>query len=173
MKNYLTLSMLCVASVAGAQQQMGGREAFLRQQAYAEMQRVTSQVDTLQNNFDDLQRRVSQVERGSNTRALQAEIDALKATVAELRRELANQRGEIVKDLSGRLAKMQPPAPPPPPPTKKVVVSGPTSTYTVVSGDSLYLVASAFNTSVAKIRELNNLKNDNLRVGQKLIVPAN
>lgn len=173
MKNYLALSILCVASVAGAQQQAGGREAFLRQQAYAEMQRVTSQVDTLQNNFDDLQRRVSQVERGSNTRALQAEIDALKATVAELRRELANQRGEIVKDLSGRIAKMQPPAPPPPPPTKKVVVSGPTSTYTVVSGDSLYLVASAFNTSVAKIRELNNLKNDNLRVGQKLIVPAN
>ena len=173
MKNYLTLSMLCVATVAGAQQQMGGREAFLRQQAYAEMQRVTSQVDTLQNNFDDLQRRVSQVERGSNTRALQAEIDALKATVAELRRELANQRGEIVKDLSGRLAKMQPPAPPPPPPTKRIVVAGPTSTYEVANGDSLYLIAKAFNTSVAKIRELNNLKNDNLRIGQKLIVPAN
>lgn len=172
MKNYLALSILCVASVAGAQQQAGGREAFLRQQAYAEMQRVTSQVDTLQNNFDDLQRRVSQVERGSNTRALQAEIDALKATVAELRRELANQRGEIVKDLSGRLAKMQPPAPPPAPPTR-VVVAGPTSTYEVVNGDSLYLIAKAFNTSVAKIRELNNLKNDNLRVGQKLIVPAN
>ena len=173
MKNYLALSILCVASVAGAQQQTGGREAFLRQQAYAEMQRVTSQVDTLQSNFDDLQRRVSQVERGSNTRALQAEIDALKATVAELRRELANQRGEIVKDLSGRLAKMLPPAPPSPRPTQKVVVSGPTSTYTVVSGDSLYLVASAFNTTVAKLRELNGLKNDNLRIGQKLIVPAN
>lgn len=175
MKNMILIATLLASSIVTAQQ-VSGRDAFLRQQAYAEAQRLSTQVDTLQSNFDDLHRRVSQLERGSNTQALQAEITALKATVAELRRELAAQRGEIVKDLSGRIAKLQPPptpAQPPKPATREIVIKGPTSTYEVKSGDSLYLIAMAFNTTVAKLREMNGLKKDSLRIGQKLIVPAN
>lgn len=171
-KRILTLVVICAAIIANAQH-AGGREAFMRQQAYAEMQRVSSQIDALQSNFDELQRRVAQLERGRDTRELQAEIEGLKATIAELRRELSSQRGEIVKDLSKRIANMQPKDPPPPPPSRQTVLSGPTSTYTVASGDSLYLIAKAFNTSVGKLREMNNLKHDNLRIGQKLIVPQN
>lgn len=172
MKHILLLVIVLSSQHLFAQQ--SNRDAFLRQQAYAEMQRAISQLDTLQSNFDSLDRRISKLESGSNTHALQAEIDSLRAAVAELRRELANQRGEIVKDLSGRIAKMQPkdpPAPPQPKAMKKKVDAGPTSTYEVKSGDSLYLIAMAFNTTVAKLREMNNLKKDNLRVGQKLIVP--
>ena len=164
----LSLALLPVVSFA---QQPGGRDAFLRQQAYAEMQRVTGQVDVLQNNFDNLSLRVSRLEgRGGDDQSLRAEIAALKAAVAELRRELSNQRGEIVRDLSARIAKMQP-KPEPAPRPRQVVVSGPTCTYEVRAGDTLSLVAQAFNTSVARIRELNGLKNNNLRIGQKLIVP--
>ena len=72
-----------------------GGEEFMRQQAYAEMQRVTGQVDILQTNLGELQRRVSKLEGGGDTRALRQEIDALKASIAELRREIQNQRGEI------------------------------------------------------------------------------
>lgn len=169
------LAFIAIAlSAASLFAQQSNRDAFLRQQAYAEMQRAMSQLETLQSNFDSLDNRISKLERGGNTQALQAEIDSLRAAVAELRRELANQRGEIVKDLSGRIAKMQPKETPPPPPAKTIkknVVAGPTSTYEVKSGDSLYLIAMAFNTTVAKLREMNNLKKDNLRVGQKLIVP--
>ena len=39
------------------------------------------------------------------------------------------------------------------------------------SGDTLSLVAQAFGTTVAKIKEMNGLKNDNLRIGQKLNLP--
>lgn len=171
MKHFAFIAIAFSAASLFAQQ--SNRDAFLRQQAYAEMQRAISQLETLQSNFDSLDHRISKLEHGSNTQALQAEIDSLRAAVAELRRELANQRGEIVKDLSGRIAKMQPKETPPPPAktTKKSVVTGPTSTYEVKSGDSLYLIAMAFNTTVAKLREMNNLKKDNLRVGQKLIVP--
>lgn len=173
-KRMLSLAVICAALVARAQHQGGGREAFMRQQAYAEMQRVSTQLDAIQTSLEDLQRRVSRLEHGRDNREMQAEIDGLKATVADLRRELSNQRGEIVKDLSKRIASMQPKDPPPPPaPSRPPVHQGPTGTYVVSSGDSLYLIAKAFNTSVGKLREMNNLKHDNLKIGQKLIVPQN
>ena len=148
-----------------------GRESFMQQQAYAEMQRVSGQVDVLQSNLGDLQRRVGALEGGGDSKGIRQELDALKAAVAELRRELQSQRGEIVKDLSGRIAKMQAAAPVPKPVETKKVVIGPHQEYVVQSGDTLSLIAQAFNTSVGKIKEMNNLKGDNLRVGQKLNLP--
>jgi LysM repeat protein len=45
------------------------------------------------------------------------------------------------------------------------------ATYTVVSGDSLWLIAQKFNTSVKKLKKLNNLKTKNLKPGQVLQIP--
>ena len=45
--------------------------------------------------------------------------------------------------------------------------------YTVKSGDSLYVIARNFNTSVDEIKKLNNLTSNNLSIGQKLIIPNN
>ena len=148
------------------------KENFLRQQAYAEMQRVSGQVDVLQNNLNDLQQRVGALEGGNDSKGIRQEIESLKASVAELRRLLQEQRGEIVKDLSGLIAKMQAATPPPPPkPTVTKIVIGPHQEYTVQSGDTLSLIAQAFDTTVAKIKVMNGLKNDNLRIGQKLKLP--
>lgn len=150
-----------------------GRESFMQQQAYAEMQRVSGQVDVLQSNLGDLQRRVGALEGGGDSRGIRQELDALKASIAELRREMQNMRGEIVRDLSGKMVQiqkqMQPP--PAPKPTTTKVVIGPHQEYVVQSGDTLSLIAQAFNTSVSKIKEMNGLKGDNLRVGQKLNLP--
>ena len=46
-------------------------------------------------------------------------------------------------------------------------------TYTVVAGDSLYKIANKFNTTVDKIKRLNNLTSNNLSIGQKLIIKKN
>ena len=43
--------------------------------------------------------------------------------------------------------------------------------HTVVSGDTLFSIARRFNTTVAAIRNLNNLTSDNLRIGQRLLIP--
>ena len=42
------------------------------------------------------------------------------------------------------------------------------NTYTVLKGDTLYGIARKFNTSVQSIKELNNLKTNDIYVGQKL-----
>ncbi|SFA70738.1 peptidoglycan endopeptidase LytF [Bacillus sp. cl95] len=59
------------------------------------------------------------------------------------------------------------------PATTNVPSSPPTSqttSYTVVSGDSLSVIAKRFNTTVDSIRSLNNLTSDIIRVGQKLTI---
>ena len=162
----------CLAACAAAWAQ--GKDDFMRQQAYAEMQRVSGQVDVLQSNLGDLQRRISRLEGGGDAKGLRQEIDALKAEVAGLRRDLQSQRGEIVRDLSGRIAKIQAastPPPPPPPRPAKPAYTGPCKEYVVESGDTLSVIASAFNTKVSVLRSMNSLKSDNLRIGQKILVP--
>ena len=43
--------------------------------------------------------------------------------------------------------------------------------YSVKAGDTLYSIAKKFNTTVNKIKQLNNLLTDNLTVGQNLKLP--
>lgn len=46
------------------------------------------------------------------------------------------------------------------------------NTYVVKSGDTLYKIAQNFNTTVNNLKRLNNLTNDNLSIGQILLVPS-
>lgn len=46
------------------------------------------------------------------------------------------------------------------------------NTYKVVAGDSLYSIANKYNTTVAELKKLNNLSNNNLSIGQVLIIPS-
>jgi LysM repeat protein len=174
MKDMKTVTVVAMCAVCATQafgQAAGGRDSFVQQQAYAEMQRVSGQIDVLHNNIDDLAQRIARLERANasgDTAALSSRIAALEGTVAALRRELQQQRGEIVKDLSSRIAKLPKPAPQ----TTTVVSEGPYREYVVASGDNLWLIARAFNTTVDKIRKMNGLGNDNLKVGQTIKLPA-
>ena len=46
------------------------------------------------------------------------------------------------------------------------------SDYTVVKGDSLYSIATKFNTTVNEIKSINNLTSNNLSIGQVLKIPS-
>lgn len=52
------------------------------------------------------------------------------------------------------------------------IVEQPTITYKVQKGDTLYSIATKYNTTVDKIKMLNNLTNNTLYIGQDLIVPS-
>ena len=149
-----------------------GKEGFVVQQAYAEMQRVQGQVGVIQSNVNDLQSRVSSLEASSGDKGLRREVEALRAEVASLRRQLASQREEIVRDLSARIAKMQASAPAPrQQEPARPVVTGPHREYVVESGDTLTVISQAVGVPVKKIKEMNGMKDDRLRVGQKLVLP--
>jgi len=45
-----------------------------------------------------------------------------------------------------------------------------TITHTVKSGENLFRIAQKYNTTVDKIKKDNNLKNDNITVGRKLVI---
>ncbi len=49
---------------------------------------------------------------------------------------------------------------------------GPTTTYTVKPGDSLWKIAKENNTSAGIIKALNNLTTNTIQVGQTLKLPA-
>lgn len=176
MKKQLVLfaASACLAASALHAQSASGRDAFIRQQAMAELQRVTSQLDVLQNNYDALERRIARLERGGETDRLQAEVRALSSQVEELKRQLRSQREEIINELSGKMSKImaQNNPPPKPQPQTKTVVEGPHYEYTVQRGDSMYVIAKAFHTTIAKIQAMNPGLNVNaIKPGQKINVP--
>lgn len=55
-------------------------------------------------------------------------------------------------------------------PAPQLIADGEKLVYIVRRGDSLYLIANAFNTTVQAIKKENNLKSSLLRVGQKLVI---
>ena len=187
MKKILIIATLALAEAALAQGAGNSREAFMREQAYAEMQRVSGQVDVLASNQEELGARLVQVEAMKNEIAeLKAEIAALKAANAELRNRLPalvnEARADIVKDLTAKISAMQNKlvASTQPPPSRAAATRqtqptpqpvGPHREYVVKSGDTLSLISTVFKTPISRIKEMNGLKSDVIRPGQKLILP--
>lgn len=63
-------------------------------------------------------------------------------------------------------------APPPPPPSPPPTPGPGTMTYTVKPGDTLFLIARQFGTTLEELRRLNGLTGDLIYPGQTLLVPS-
>jgi LysM repeat protein len=89
--------------------------------------------------------------------------------------ELTRQESEIVH-LKARIENLQAGAEeinvkPAAPDEKEKTKTGSKTTYTVKSGDYLSKIANQFKTTVSEIKKVNNLKNNTLYIGQKLVIP--
>lgn len=194
--NIVLATVACASSVVLAQESTAAaRAAYQQAQAIAEVPRLVQQFDLLMQNQDAIAARLVKLEGQGEDANMRAEIETLRAEIAELkasiRREQDAMRREIVNDLAGRIAKMTPPAPPPAPAAAPVAAApvasrpaartapppppqiGPHYEYIVEKGQTLSMIAKGFNTTMAKILAANpGLKANALRVGQKLIIPA-
>lgn len=185
-----SLILAAIALVAGAAQSQdmaAARAAYQQQQALAEVPRLVQQFDVLVQNQDNIVARLQRLEQPAGPDAnLQAEIATLRAEVADLRAALPRLqeqiRAAVVADLAQRMAKI---TPPPPPAAISAPARAPAARpapppsvgfhyeWVVEKGQTLSLIAQGFDTTVQKILAANpGLKANNLRVGQKLIIPA-
>lgn len=83
-------------------------------------------------------------------------IESLEKTVARQEKNIANMQTAL-KSLLEALDVKDPST---------------TDTYKVKSGDSLEKIAKKHSTSIKKLKELNDLKGDRIRIGQKLKIPT-
>ena len=187
-------NLLCLAAVAcaaAALAQDDARSAYQMRQAVQEVQRLSSQFDQMQNGMESLTVRMRKLEGANASGDLRAEIGALRSELNELKRRQEAMRGEIVAEISKKMADLiakNRPAPPPPPPAStrggkgshtapppEAAPSGPTGPYfehIVEPGETLSYIAKECNTTVHKIKQYSGLRSDVLRVGQKLFIPA-
>ena len=192
MKKSILVAGFALAALSGAAQDStaSARAAYQQQQALAEVPRLVQQFDLLVQNQDAIVARLVKLEGTDAAGDVRAEIAALRAEVADLkasiRREQDAMRAEIVKDLAGRIARMTPPPAPTPPSTtpsrggasRRSTPPPPPALgthyeYVIEKGQTLTLIAQGFGTTVPKILAANpGLKPNMLRVGQKIIVPA-
>jgi len=189
----IVVGLIAVSLQALAQQDP--RMAYQQRQAVQEVQRLSSQFDQLQNGMESLSSRMNRLESSNASGDIRAEIGALRGELNELKRRQEAMRGEIVAEISRKMAdliaKNRPASPPPAPPQTSprggrssgraaasavdMAPTGPTGPYfehTVEPGETLSYIAKECNTTIQKIRQYSNLKNNNLRVGQVLKIPA-
>lgn len=55
---------------------------------------------------------------------------------------------------------------------KKTIPEESSFIYTVKAGDTLYKIAQNYNTTVDKLKEINNLTSNDLKIGQSLSIPS-
>lgn len=191
----IALSVAAGAAIMSASSlaQDDARSAYQMRQAVQEVQRLSSQFDQMQNGMESISARMNRLERSNSSGDVKAEIGAIRAELNELKRRQESMRGEIVAEISKKMAELiakNRPAPPPPPtpsarggkssrastaPQPDAAPTGPTGPYfehVVEPGETLSYIAKECNTTIQKIKQYSGLKSDNLRVGQKLLIPA-
>jgi len=173
-----------------------GRAAYQARQAVQEVQRLSSQFDQLESRVEAMSSRMNGMESSNSTRDIRAEIGAIRSELSELKRRQSAMRGEIVAELSRKMADLIAKSSPPPAPPSRLASSsradrpqrgaaaandrepaptGPTGPYfehIVEPGETLSYIAKECKTTIHKIKQYSGLKSDNLRVGQKLLIPA-
>jgi len=84
--------------------------------------------------------------------------------------KLSNESRRVSEAMTGSKNKQEKAHADKPVPEKKPKAK--TQTHKVAKGENLSKIAKRYGVSVADIREANGLKNDNIRAGQKLKIPA-
>ncbi len=130
----------------------------------AQMESVQFQQQQMAKQIDDLQAQINQlrkVEGGASATDLQALDDRVKALDAARQKD----KQVILDTLAKELAKIAGGKTPPP------ASSGGSKEHVVQKGETLSVIAKAAGVTVAELKKANNLTGDEIKVGQKLVIP--
>ncbi|MDF3131182.1 LysM peptidoglycan-binding domain-containing protein [Kiritimatiellaeota bacterium B1221] len=154
-------------------QQRAIQERQRQQQLAEQRQRVQMQLEDTDARLTESQQQVQQLRAELSSRPTHADIQTLENRIAALEQMIqrmeiqrAKDREEIVEILSQRMASVL---------SKQQATQAASSgrTHVVASGETLSAIAQAWRVSSQSIIQANNLRNpNNLRIGQKLIIPG-
>ena len=153
--------------------------------AEAKFQDASEELDNLKNKLNEyrastkdarLEMKVSEMQRqikelAAKNKELEQEMQRLKRQNAAEAEAREAQLREISKQIK-RLASLPPPAPVVPDKKSDASSHQNYEIFEVPKGATLSAIAKAYNVSVQSIKRANNMKDNNLRVGQKLKIPV-
>lgn len=131
-----------------------------------QVRRMQDENAALEAKVVEIQQKVAQI--SAKNESYSADIDSLKKQIAAD----AETRKTQLNRLAEKLVQ------PPPAPAKEAAPQqsstpqGEFFEHTVEAGTTLTALAKAYGVSVADIKKANKLSNNNIRVGQKLLIPA-
>ena len=173
MKKFFLYGSLMLLALPALQAQSGDRNVRYIENLTAQLTQV---VRTVQDENARLEMKVSELQRqvkelAAKNKEMEQEMQRLKRQSAAEAEAREAQLREISKQIK-RLASLPPPAPVTP---GKKFDSGSNQNYEIFEvpkGATLSAIAKAYNVSVQSIKRANNMKDNNLRVGQKLKIPV-
>lgn len=148
------------------------KQAMTVQNMEANIQRLSAQMDEVMRAQSQMEQRLGTIESGGG--GGKDEIIALRKDLEILRSSNANLRKEIVDELSGKIARMQPGTSATSSARSSKTPSKNRAGYEhkVEKGQTLSEIARGYGTSVDAILKANNLTlKSTLRVGQTLFIP--
>jgi LysM repeat protein len=172
MKKTLIFAVPLIAILSGCetlqtpqqrQQEAARRQAMQRQQE-EQVYRVKGQVESVEM---ENARLISEVQ------SLRSEVHGLNSQISQLNSKMNALDARQKKEMSNLINEVERLL-------KKSVAStnrssgsnrGAGREHVVESGHTLSAIAQAYGTSVSSIKKANNLKSDQIRVGQKLFIP--
>jgi LysM repeat protein len=138
-------------------------------------------VESTPSSFDASSGSSYTVQKGDSLSKIAARAGVSTAELSELNKIADKNSIRIGQKLllpahSRPLPSAPAPAATPKPTVKSSAPSGPAvasgTIHTVQSGDTLGKLAARYGTSIAAFKSVNNLKNDTIRIGQKLSIPS-
>ena len=144
-------------------QQEAARQQLATRHAEERVHRVQGQVESIEMENARLMREVQQLQQ--IIQSYNTQIGQLNSRMGSLEAKQQKEMNELIRRVEGLLNKAVASRPAPAP------SNGPGREHVVESGHTLSAIAQAYGTTVKAIKQSNNLKSDNIYVGQKLFIP--
>jgi LysM repeat protein len=171
MKSKIPISLFLIALLSGCEtlqspqqrQQAAAREQAADRMAEEKMYRLQGKVESTGMENARLVQEMQQLR--SEVRSYNSQIAQLNSKMSSLEAKQSREMRELIRRVEGLLKKSVASRPAP------RQGKGPGREHVVETGNTLSAIASAYGTTVKAIKQANNLKSDNIRVGQKLFIP--
>ena len=170
MKPRLLLSLSALVVLTGCEtiqtpqkrQQDAARQQAASRYTEERINRLQGQLESIEMENARLMQELQQLR--SETRSYSSQISQLTSSMQALEAKQASEMQEVISRVGGMLKKTAAPQP-------SGASRGAGREHVVESGHTLSAIAQAYGTTIGAIKKANNLKSDNIYVGQKLFIP--